>query len=344
MRSYVRALLLGLGVSVSVAACGWDPRKPFERNSPAVDKAIEEIDAGRPKEARERLGAYVLATQCDAGRMAALGAGDASNATFDLGLALFQLAEQFGRRFEDPLDPPGKQPHPDQKRIDLLRGDQIDCARAVLDAILSRDLPAELEARARYLRGNLAFLDHDWQDAIDDYDKALRVIPGVEGDAGDAIGRDAAWNRALALRNKDEEKRRDAGADADADADGPDGDDADADGAPDAPQDGPQDGPGDRDGDAAKDAPDDGPREGGADAGDGGQDGKDAGGDAAAPDAGKNDPDKREAGAPDAGEPQPTTSNQDDRVLDQFEQAPTWQREEAKSRAGARRVKGMQDK
>jgi hypothetical protein len=179
----------------------------------------------------------------------------------------------------------------------------------------------------------LGFLEREWKTAIEDYDKALKLIPGVAADAGDSIGRDAAWNRALALRHQDEDEKKDAG---------PDGSDADAD----APQDSPNDSQDDAKNDAPSDAPSDGPQEAGADGGDGGDPnkGKDAGSDAGE-DAGNKDPNEgKDAGAEDAAQPQPTQQNQDDRMLDNFEQAPTWQREEAKSRANGRRVRGMQDK
>ena len=264
--------------------------------------------------------------------MTVLGAGDASNATFDLGLAIFQLAEQYGRRFDDPIVVHDGGPTREEKQLALLRGDQIDCARALLDAILAHPLSAELEARARYLRGNLGYLDRAWQSAVDDYDKALRVIPGVAPDAGDAIGADAAWNRALALRNKDDDDKRDAG---------PDGSDADAD-APDADGDAPQDAPEDRDGDAPADAGDDGGKDAGQDGGDAG--GEDGGKDGGGQDGGKDDDKGKDGGGEDASSPPQPTMSQDDRMLDQFEQAPTWQREEAKARASGRKLRGTQDK
>jgi tetratricopeptide (TPR) repeat protein len=364
VRREFKALFLGFGLAW-VAACGVDPRRPFERMSPEVDKAISEIEAGKPEPASGRLGAYIGASRCDGGALAAPFAADAQNASFDLGLALFQLAEQFGRRFGDLAMQRDGGPSDEEKRLALLRGDQIDCARALLDAILGRDLPADLEARARYLRGNLAFLEGQWDAAIKDYDEALKIIPGLPPDAGDGVGADTAWNRALALRHKEEDDKKDAGTDADADADA-DGGDADADADADAPDgDADADAP---DGDADADAPDgdadadappdvgpdrdsgdsgpeDGPKEAQGDGGDSGPDG--GGGDAAgdAPsDGSKDKPSGSDAGDGDASAPSPTAPNQDDRVLDQFEQAPTWQKEEAKARASGRKVRGMQDK
>ncbi len=331
-RDRARAAALGLATAALVVACGWDPKRPFERFSPEVDKAAAELDAGKAREARDRLGAYVSAAACDGGAMAVLGAADASNASFDLGLALFKLAEQYGRKLDDEVVFPDGGPAEGDKQLELARGDQLDCAKAALDAILARELPVELEARARYLRGNVAFLDRSWLAAIDDYDKALVAIPGLPPDAGDGIGRDAAHNRALALRYRDEDRKRDAGpdgsdADADADSDAPDSaTDADADAPTDAPQ--------DRDADAPSDAGDDGapkPEDDG---------GKDGGGGDDRPDAGQGDA-GRDAGA----KPEPTSSpGQDERMLDLFEQAPTFQREESKSRNTGRKLRGSQDK
>ena len=331
MKRELRAALLGFGL-VAAVACDFDARKPFERWSPEVDRAIGELDAGKPEAATGRLAPYVAASGCDGGAMAVLGAGDAGNATFDLALGLFKLAEAYGRRFEDPVIVHDGGPTPEEKQLALLRGDQIDCARASLDAILAHPLPPELEARARYLRGNLAFLDRSWQPAIDDYDKALKIIPGLPPDAGDAIGADAAWNRALALRHKDEDDKRDAGQDADADSDGPSE-------AGDAPQDSTEDR-----GDAPNDSPDEGGKDAGQDAGPDGSGGEDAGPDGGGKDGGKDDDKGKDGGSEDAGAPPQPTTSQDDRMLDQFEQAPTWQKEEAKARASGRKVRGIQDK
>lgn len=357
MQRYLKAAALGLALAW-VAACGFDPKNPFQRLSPEVDKAIQELDAGQAETSTGRLADYLRASRCDAGSLSLPGPPDAENAAFDLGLSLFKLAEQFGRRFEDGLLRVDGGPDEEAKRLAVLRGDQIDCAKAALDAILARnDLTPELEARARYLRGNLAFLEQQWDDAVKDYDRALHLIPGFPGDAGDGIGRDTAWNRALALRHKEEDEKLDGGDDADADADA-DGDadaDADADADGDADADADADAPdGDADADAdaepdapdgSKDGPEDGPKEAQADSGDSGPEGGegDAAGDAPS-DGSDEKPAGPDGGQPDAGPAGAGAGNQDDRILDQFEQAPTWQKEEAKARAGSRKVRGMQDK
>jgi hypothetical protein len=363
----LRAAVLGFSLPLCVAAvaCSGDFRKPFQRWSPTVDTAIGELDAGKIDAATGRLGSYLSATACDGGTVVVPGAADAAPATFDLGLALFSIAESFGKPFGTYVPPrPADAGDAPEDPTKAERKAQVDCARSLLDQALAGTLPADLEARARYLRGNLAYLDGRWDDAVADYDRALAIVPGLLGDAGDGIGRDAAWNRALALRNKEEEdKEKDAGADAEPDAQ-PDaepdaGNDAGDDAGPDSGDDAGKDAGDDAGDDAGKDAGDDAGKDGGEDGGDAGKDGGEDGGDAgkdggddAGKDGGKDGKDGKDggddAGKQDGGggEPQPSpasTASQDERMLDQFEGAPTFQKEEAKLRQG-RRVQGMPDK
>ncbi len=193
---------------------------------------------------------------------------------------------------------------------------QIECARRVVQAIAEDDsLPGDMRARAHYLSGNLAFLDGAYEDAVSAYDRALVLTPG-EPDSGDPVGRDAAFNRAIALRRIEDKK--DAGADA-------------------SP-------PGDASSDASREG-DGGTQDASRDSGGGDgaapQGGEDAGKDAESPpppppDAGPEPP--REAGAA-----PPPSLDEDQRMLDQLENAPTLQQEEAK-RMGKKRVRGMADK
>jgi hypothetical protein len=180
-----------------------------------------------------------------------------------------------------------------------------------------------------------------YEQAVAEYDQALQIVPGLDEEAGgDGIGRDAAWNRAIALRRIQDKK--DASQDSPDDADGSDGDDgSDApDTGPDAPDSGEDGGE-----DAGEDGgpPDAGPD--GSDKGDGGDQG-DAGADAGG-DAAPNDGKDAAAPEPDPkGEKQPASPNkqQDERILDQLEEAPTYQEQEAKSRAGVRKGRVMEDK
>jgi hypothetical protein len=313
------------------AACGWNPAKPFERNAPAVEQAIAQLDAGEAGAAAQLLESYLQTGACAEGQIGTPErAGQLPNATFDLGLALFHLAERYGRRFGDEEVFGEAGPTPEQQTEAQLRSDQIDCASKLLRAIAaSPDLPLELKARASYLEGNLEFLRRGYQAAVNAYDEALKVVPGVPEDAGDGIGRDAAWNRAVALQRIEEENQRDAGKDAEPDQSGQDA------GSPDGGEDGPQDGPPD----SAEGKPEAGPPDGGG--------GEDSGNKDAQPDGPSPDPQNQqpEAGAPEGStQPPPENSSQDERMLDMLEAAPTVQLQDAKNRASRRRTRGMVDK
>jgi tetratricopeptide (TPR) repeat protein len=333
---FALACLAGAGTWATTGCSGWDPTSPFERNSPQVNEAIEELDSGRLESAEQILQTYLGTGPCgDAG----IGLPDTvrqkPNGSFDLGLTLFHLAERYGRRFgeeEQASDTPE-----DPAQVEM-RNIEIECALVIVKAIAADpSVPAELRARARYLAGNLEFLRKKYEQAVAEYDQALQIVPGLDEEAGgDGIGRDAAWNRAIALRRIQDKK--DASQDSPDDADGSDGDDgSDApDTGPDAP-DGGEDGG--EDGGPPDAGPDGSDKGDGGDQGDGGADaggdaGADAGGDAAAP-----EPDPK-------GEKQPASPNkqQDERILDQLEEAPTYQEQEAKSRAGVRKGRVMEDK
>ena len=310
---------LGGGVFSATAGCsGWDPTSPFERNSPEVDRAIEELDAGQLESAEQALESYLGTGECsDAGIGLPDSVRQKPNGSFDLGLTLFHLAERFGHRFGDEELADGG---PDEERLAELRGVEIECALTLVKAIgADPSVPADLRARARYIAGNLEFLRRKYEDAVKYYDQALAIIPGLHEEAGgDGIGRDAAWNRAIAQRRIQDQK--DAGEDA----------------PPDAPPDAEDASDGNDGDDAGEDAGEDGGQDGGDD---GGQDGggEDGGGDAGQePDAGQQEPQPARE--------QPQDARQDERMLDQLEEAPTYQEEEAKNRAGTRRGRGMEDK
>jgi tetratricopeptide (TPR) repeat protein len=309
------AVLCSAFVCAALAACGWDPSRPFDRDAPAVKQAIADLDGGDAGSAAAQLEDYLSTGPCKEGN---IGSPDIlkrrADGTFDLGLSLFRLGEQFGRRFGEEEIDAGV-----DEGTRTLRHAQIECARRMAEAIADDpSVPLELRARALYLEGNLAFLDGDYEGAVRAYDRALVLSPG-QNDAGDPVGRDAAWNRAIALRRIDDKK--DAGQDA-----SPDAPDAGQDARPDAPQDGGQD---------AHDAGQDGSN---GDSGNAPEAGSDGGNDGSPP-----PPQPPDGGEPDSASPPPPTSNEDERMLDQLESAPTLQQEEAK-RAGKKRVRGMADK
>jgi Ca-activated chloride channel family protein len=302
-----------------LASCGWNPSRPFDRDSPAVNEAVNDLRADASVTAAGKLEDYLSTGACKDG---SIGVPDVlkkrADGTFDLGLALFQIGEKYGRRFGQEDVDGGIDEQTKSKRHE-----QVECARRVVEAIADDpSLSVELRARAHYLAGNLAFLDGDYEGAVSAYDRALTLVPGV-ADGGDSVGRDAAWNRAIALRRIEDQK--DAGQDASPDANSsPDGSTA-----PDAGRDG--------GGDSGSD---DGGRNGGQDASSGGDDGgQDSGQDAAAPEPPEGGTEPPDAGA----QPPPPTSSEDERMLDQLENAPTLQQEVAK-RQGRKRQRGMADK
>jgi len=309
-----REILAALAAtSIALGACGWDPSRPFDRDAPQVKQAVAALDAGDAAAAAVTLEEYLSTGVCDEGK---IGAPDLlkkrPNGTFDLGLSLFGIGESYGRRFGDEeLDASA-----DDK---AMRSAQIDCALRVVRAIAEGDkVDLALRAHARYLEGNLLFLGGRYEDAVTAYDESLRMTPGLF-DAGDPVARDAAWNRAVALRRIEDKK--DAGNDA-APPDG--GNDGGGDGGSDAKNDGPGDGGGKNDG-----------------GGDGAPPKNDAGQDSGGNDSGSPPPKQDE----DAGPPPPPKANQDERMLDQLENAPTVQQEAAKKNAQKRRViRGMADK
>jgi len=337
----VVACLLGAAGWLLSGCGGWEPDEPFTRNSPDVDRALELYEAGQFDSAEEVLEAYLGTGPCSDGSIGLPPAvRDKYSGSFDLGLTLFSLAEKYGRRFgEEELD----DGVPEDEALSEKRRVEIDCAQIITEAIAADlKVPVELRARAYYLSGNLELLRRQYEDAVARYDKALALVPGLFPEAGgDGIGRDAAWNRAIALRRIQEQQ--DAGQDAEPDAD-QDADQPDA--QPDSGDDGGDDG-------GAPDSGDDGGDEdgGGQDAGDGGQEGgsddEDGGGQDAGDDGGDQDQEEPEPEGPidePPGEPE-VDSSQIERMLDELEEAPTYQEQDAKRRAAkARRRRVMEDK
>jgi hypothetical protein len=290
----------------------------MERNAPAVDEAISAYDAGDAGAAVSLLEGYLATGKCEQSN---IGAPESvrlhPSATFDLGLGLFKLGEQYGLRFGEEEPPAGKNgKDPAAEAAKEKRSSEVECALRIVRIIaVDPSVPVDLRARAFYLAGNLEFLRGDYESAVKGYDASLELIPGLPQDGGDGIGRDAAYNRGIALA-RIEDKKKDAG--------------------PDAPPDAPPD---------AGD-PDAGPPDGGEQPDSGKQDKddeKDEQKDGGPPDAGKKDePQNQDGGPPDAGKerepkaqqppPQPP-KNQDDRMLDMLERAPSVQRKDAQNRA-----------
>ncbi len=320
-------LLLSL---LFVAACGKSTDKLFERHAPSVDQAISAYDAGDAGSAVSLLEGYLATGKCENGEIGTPDpVRDRPNASFDLGLGLFKLAERFGRRFgdEEPVGDGGSNPQQDAEMGQRNRG--VECALRILKAIAGdATTPVEFRARAHYLAGNLEFLRRDYKAAVKEYELSLRLIPGLPPDAGDSVGSDAAYNRAIALRRIEDKENKDKDA-APPDGGQPDGGDPDGGDQPDGGKNQDKDGGSDKkNDDKDKDKQ------------------KDAGPDGSAPKPQDQQPDA----GPDQKKPKPqpqpsSTANQDDRMLDMLEHAPTMQEQDAKNRSVQGRTRsGMEDK
>lgn len=362
------AVILGLGAAVAAvhfgaSGCsGWDPNDPFTRHSPEVDEAVTYYEAGDLEPAERVLARYLGTGPCSE---EGLGLTDLvrkrPDGSFDLGLTLFRLGERFGKPFGEEGSAVGDDGEPlEPTEDDRQRSIRIDCALVVARAIASdQDVAAELRARAWYLAGNLEFLRRKYEDAVRAYDQALRIVPGLEDDAGvDGLGRDAAHNRAIALRRIEEQKDAgppDAEPDAPPDAEPDAPPDAEPDAGPDAePDAGPDGGDGDGDPEDQDAGPDGGEPQDTPDGGGEPDAGPDGGGEEPQdqqPDAGDSqdgDQDPQDPnGEPPPGEPEGAPKDperrQGERVLDQFEEAPSYQEQEARRRAGRGR-RTMEDK
>lgn len=300
---------------------------PFQRHAPAVDDALKALDAGDPNQAKGLLGTYLSTGECKDGE---IGAPETihtyPNATFDLGLALFKVAEKFGARFGD--DGPDK---PEAEAQSAQRRSEVDCALRVVRAIANdAKTPIDLRAKAHYLAGNLSFLTKAYRDAVSSYDAALKLLPPAAADTDEVVGARAAWNRAIALRRIEEDEKKPDGGKQDQNADG--GEKQPGDGGRNQPQ---------QQNDGGNPSPQK------DDQGDQKQDDQKEGQDKQ-PDQPKDDGQKpQEKPDPSQGKnqppPQPSPSR-DDRMLDQLEQAPTVQQEAGKRRAARVRASGMEDK
>lgn len=328
-----------LALALNLLGCESFERSPFTRNAPSVDKAIAALEAGNPASAAELLTQYLATGKCENG---AIGTPDRvrdyPDASFDLGLALFGLAESHGRRFgEEPPPSEGKEGEgsPEDPEALAKRSSEVDCALRVVRVVAGQSaLPAELRARAWFLAGNLEFLRSEYRNAVASYDNALRVTPGTSAEKADRIGRDAAHNRAIALRRiqEEEEKQKDQ-KDKDQNQD--------------------QNGEQDPNQEQKQDKKDD--------AGDQSQDQDQNAQKQPEPDADPNDQGQNAQKPPDQGAgdgqddppqqdpntkvPQPEQRAQDNqRMLDELEQAPTFQEHDAKNQARARARIRMEDK
>ncbi len=183
VRRVLAAVALGLGLAgaglLAGSGCGdWDPRAPFEHDAPEVDQALHELDAGRVLPAEDRLERYLKTGPCsaDAGIALSTEIRQKPSGTFDLGLTLFSIGEQFGARFGDEEQDGGGGPH--EQALAEKRGVEVGCALLVVRAIAADPaVPADLRARAGYLAGNLEFLRKKYEDAVEGVRPGARDRP-----------------------------------------------------------------------------------------------------------------------------------------------------------------------
>jgi hypothetical protein len=179
----------------------------FQRHSPVVDRAVHAIDSKDAGDAHQLLAAYLSTGRCKGGTLGTPDSvRDLPNASLDLGLALFDLAERYGQKFgQEPA--PSPQTQQDQAGPELAKRSQdVDCAQRLVRIIaLDRSQPIATRAKAYYLSGNLEFLRGDYASAVLSYESALELIP-AGADAGDDIAERAAWNRSIAKRRAEQQK------------------------------------------------------------------------------------------------------------------------------------------
>jgi Ca-activated chloride channel family protein len=344
-RAGVSALLpLGaFGLWQSLSACNSAALDElFTRNAPAVDEAIVALEARDAGAAEQHLTSYLGLAPCSDGTINATAAlADRAQASFDLGLALFQIGERFGGRFGDD---PGRAR--EDARVLAKRSAEVSCALAVVRQLVERpSLPLELRAQAYYLLGNLEFLRREYEAAVTSYDRALTLIPGDDAQSAPAVGRDAAHNRALALRLRDENEpppKPDAGPPPEhgdggsepQDDDQKDEDQKDQDQKNQDQKDEEKDEPKQ---DQQQDQKDSEQQQDQQDQQQDQQDQQDRAQNQPSPDDSQPQPEpKEQKGTP---PPQQLSLSQDDKMLDQLERAPTVQQEAARAQRGhVRRV------
>jgi tetratricopeptide (TPR) repeat protein len=331
-------LPLGLGLALwqGASACN-SPAvdKVFTRHAPVVDDAIELLarDAGA---AEQHLTDYLGIARCSSGSINTSAVlAERAQASFDLGLALFRIGERFGGRFGDD---PG-QAGDDASKL-AKRSEEVACALSVVQQLVARpSVPIELRAQAYYLLGNLEFLRHEYDAAVKGYDQALTIVPGDDAPSALAVGRDAAHNRACALRLREENKPPPQNPDA-----GPKDEPGDGGKPPDEPP------PASDGGNKQREKPDDSQQKDQKDQKKPNEDESDPEAkddqkqpDEPSPDDAKQDqettPDQKSTPPP----PQNLSLSQDDKMLDQLERAPTVQQEAARAQRGRVR-RAVEDK
>ena len=309
----------------SLTGCGWNPSQPFERKAPEVERALLALDAGEagtPRRSSRGTSRPDPAETAASGiRQVATDHPSASLRPRPQPLSDWANATAFAsakRRLRTDAGPTPEEQALAEQRTRKSSARSGRCSRSPR----TTRVPIDLRARAHYLAGNLEFLRGQYEEAVRHYDEALKLVPGVAGRRRSGRQGRRVEPRHRAQRIEDEKKKDGAGA--------PDGLTRRKRRSQQGrfrrqearwrlgPQGWRQDNP-------PKDAGDSRPEAGNQDA-----------------DAPKPAP--QEAGPPPSEPPPPQSGNQDERMLDMLEGAPTLQHEDAKNRAAGRRVRGMADK
>jgi len=224
----VRRLETG-AVLLALCSLGCDEvDQVFERKSPVVEDAILALSRGEHEQATKKLIEYLETGPCEAG---VIGVGDRArkyaDASYDLALTFASAGAPGADKKPDadkkaPMDPsvalsqgqiPGLSPTPAAPPgappgQPEAPDPQLDCALRLLAPLGPNEaLPTALRARALYLAGNLELARSQFEPAVSFYDQAILLAPGVD-DPGDPVGKQIAYNRALALRLLKEQKEK----------------------------------------------------------------------------------------------------------------------------------------
>ena len=209
----MRTRPLSLALPLLLAACGWNPSRPFEREAPAVNEALAELDAGDASSAASRLEDYLSTGPCKDGnigtpeRAQAPGGRDVrprARRSFASASASVGASEKRRSTTE-----PTKACAPSAMR------------RSSARAASSMRSPTTAASRPSYGLGRSTSTGTSRSSTATTRAPCARTTARsfsrpATADAADSVGRDAAWNRAIALRRIDDKK--DAGADASPDS------------------------------------------------------------------------------------------------------------------------------
>ncbi|MCH2107718.1 MAG: hypothetical protein MK135_00170, partial [Polyangiaceae bacterium] len=167
----------------------------FIRESPKVNQAIEALRESKYLDATSLLESYLETGACESG---VIGAGDRArqygDAAFDLALAFIDttrqaLAESAEKNANASSTQPGMMANPmgqanpggGEEASQEQLNSELECALRLLAPLTEdRNHSAALRGRASYLIGNLELLRSEFDAAIAAYDQALQLLPATK--------------------------------------------------------------------------------------------------------------------------------------------------------------------